>query len=427
MIFSRNRSAQWIAAVLVCLFAVFGAGCRGKKYENPITKDTEQPDKVLFDKAVKDIERGRYEVARLTLNTLMNTYDTSEFLAKSKLAIADSWMREGGTHAFAQAEAEYKDFILFYPTLEESAEAQMKVCDIHYKQMEKPDRDPTHVMRAEEECRTLLTNFPNSRYAPEAAQRLRDIQEVSSEGEFRVGAFYHHKGSFPAAANRLQTVTDHYPLYSGSDQALWLSGDSYSHMGPRFKQKSVSSYQKIVRDYPLSPLVDQAKDKLKEMEAEIPEPDPVAYARMKYELENQAKKGMMGKAWAPFSKDPDVTAAAKSGQPAMTTLRPSIPASVPVPAGAQGGVNDITISTNPTGGTSQLDTQPDARATQPAAAGSAPAATPQAAPPAANPNEMIPTNHQMPVQKKGKQKKAPKQDKKKAEAATTPAAPEEKK
>lgn len=420
MIFSRNRSAQWLAAVLVCLFALVGAGCRGKKYENPITKDTEQPDKVLFDKAVKDIEKGRYEVARLTLNTLMNTYDTSEFLAKSKLAIADSWMREGGSHAYAQAEAEYKDFILFYPTMEESAEAQMKICDIHYKQMEKPDRDPSHVLRAEEECRLLLTNFPNSRYAPAAAQRLRDIQEVSSEGEFRVGAFYHHKGSFPAAANRLQTVTDHYPLYSGSDQALWLAGDSYSHMGARFKQKSVASYQKIVRDYPLSPLVDQAKDKLKEMEAEIPEPDPVAYARMKYELENRTKKGMLGRAWAPFSKDPDVTVAAKSGQPTMTTLRPSIPASVPVPAGQQAGSTDVTISTDPASATA-LDTNPDARASQQPQQqqnGSAqqPAADPRSTvqPAAANPYEGIPTNHQAPPQKQGKQKKS-KQDKKKTD------------
>src|SRR5450631_3539864 len=116
-------------------------GFRRKKYENPITKDTQQPDKVLFDKAIADIEHGRYEVARLTLNTMINTYDTSEYLAKAKLAVADSWYREGGTHGLAQAEAEYKDFILFYPQMEESAESQWKVCQIHYKQMDKADRD----------------------------------------------------------------------------------------------------------------------------------------------------------------------------------------------------------------------------------------------------------------------------------------------
>ena len=121
MKFHRN----WILQLLVILLAAsLLTGCfRRRKYENPITKNTQQPDKVLFDKAINDIERGRYEIARLTLNTLMNTYDQSEFLAKAKLAVADSWFREGGTHALAQAEAEYKDFILFYPTLEEAAEA----------------------------------------------------------------------------------------------------------------------------------------------------------------------------------------------------------------------------------------------------------------------------------------------------------------
>ena len=75
---------------LVLILTTSGGILRKKKYENPITKDTQQPDKVLFDKAIHDIEKGRFEVARLTLNTLINTYDTSEFLAKSKLAIADS-------------------------------------------------------------------------------------------------------------------------------------------------------------------------------------------------------------------------------------------------------------------------------------------------------------------------------------------------
>src|SRR5450759_1791506 len=127
---ARNaiRSTAVVLAVAVLLG---GCGIRRKKYENPITKNTQQPDKVLFDKAINDIERGRYEVARLTLNTLINTYDTSEFLAKAKLAIADSWFREGGGHALAQAEAEYKDFILFYPTMEEAAESQYKICQIH--------------------------------------------------------------------------------------------------------------------------------------------------------------------------------------------------------------------------------------------------------------------------------------------------------
>ena len=176
------------------------ASCIHKKYETPIAKNTQQPDKVLFDQAMHDIEHGRYEVARISLQTLMNTYESSEYLAKAKLAIADSWYREGGANGMAQAEAEYKDFILFYPSMEESAEAQNRVCEIHYKQMDKSDRDWTQTVRAQDECKQVLIQFPNSKFAPQAAQRVREIQESLAAHEFVVGNFYWKREMNPAAA-----------------------------------------------------------------------------------------------------------------------------------------------------------------------------------------------------------------------------------
>src|SRR5215470_1965537 len=99
---------KWLyrSGLAAAALTLVSCGFKHAKYDNPITKDTQQPDKILFDKAIKDIEKGRYEVARLTLNTLINTYDTSEYLAKAKLAVADSWYREGGSRGLAQAEAE---------------------------------------------------------------------------------------------------------------------------------------------------------------------------------------------------------------------------------------------------------------------------------------------------------------------------------
>jgi outer membrane protein assembly factor BamD len=408
-------SKKWMrfATLLAVLALLTSCGFRRKKYENPITKDTQQPDKVLFDKAIRDLEKGRYEVARLTLQTLMNTYDTSEYLAKAKLAYADSWFREGGSHGLAQAEAEYKDFILFYPTLEESAEAQEKVCMIHYRQMEKADRDPQHALRAEDECRNVLVQFPNSKFAPRAQQLLRNVQEVIAEGEFRRGVFYHDKGSHPAAAHRLQDLAAQYPLYSRADEANWLLGDSYSKMGARFRPQAGAAYAKIVREYPLSPFVEDAKKRLTAMEMPVPEADPVAYNRMKYELENREKPGITSQAFGVLKRGPDVRAAAKSGEPAMTSLRPSIPVSVPVPADAAAGfTGDVTATTVQDSTT--LDTKPDARGPRPtpgsegapaaqdgtAAQGAAPAqpttdvtgsATPAAT--AADPNAPPPQNH----------------------------------
>jgi outer membrane protein assembly factor BamD len=409
-----NRT--WLVRVTIALVVgtlLTSCGFRRKKYENPITTDTQQPDKILFDKAVKDIERGRYEVARLTLNTLINTYDTSEYLAKAKLAIADSWFREGGSHGLAQAEAEYKDFILFYPAMEEASESQYRICDIHYRQMEKPDRDTNHALRAELECRQLLVQFPNTKYAPMAEQRLRNIQEVLAEGEMRVASFYHNKGSHPAAVNRFKVV-DQYPLYSAADEALWLQGDSYTRMGPRFREKAGESYARIVRDYPLSAYADNAKRRLTEMEMEIPEADPVALNRMRYELENQNKPGVMSHAFGIFRRGPDTRMAAKSGTPAMEPMRPPIPESVPSPTAAEGFTGDVTVApvTDPTA----LDTQPDARQAAPAGQGGGNGQVQPGTTPAQQP---LPANQQ--PRQKQKQEKPKKGDKKESSAKEVPA------
>ncbi|MGA2600841.1 MAG: outer membrane protein assembly factor BamD [Bryobacteraceae bacterium] len=411
-------------AILLTLAALLSScGFKRHKYDNPISKDTKQPDKVLYDKAVNDIEHGRYEVARITLNTLINTYDQSEFLAKAKLAIADSWFREGGLHGFAQAEAEYKDFILFYPTMEEAAESQMKICQIHYKQMDKSDRDTLQAVRAEDECRQLLVQFPNSKFVPEVQQLLRNIQESLGEGEYEVGYFYHHKGSNPAAANRLQRLVDQYPLYSKADLALMDLGDSYSKMGSRFRAKSGEAYARLVREYPLSPYADEAKKRLKEMELPVPEPDPAAVARMQYDQAHRPKLSLIGKSSGFLKRGPDVSAAAKTGNPTMTTMNPTVPASVPIPAGATGFSGDVTASQ--VTGTSALDTQPDARTAPPAAGSPAEGATPAAPTPAAaatpseaKPNEPLPQNANYTAKKKKKNKK---QTQPPAAAATPPA------
>ena len=73
----------------------------------------------------------------------------------------------------------------------EAAEAQLKIANIHYQQMEKPDRDYTHAMRAEEEYRQLILQYPdNKKVVEEGKQRLLEVQEVIAEREFRVGRFY---------------------------------------------------------------------------------------------------------------------------------------------------------------------------------------------------------------------------------------------
>src|SRR6201997_3552218 len=186
--FSRKFAAAALAVVFMAGVSALAKERPPKKKKNqdltanPLANvKSKQPDKELFDKAMNALKKGRYDVARLDLQTMLNTYPDSEYRMRAKLAVGDSWFKEGGTAALTQAESEYKDFITFFPDAPEAAEAQMKVGDIYYQQMEKPDRDYNNAQDAEKEYRTMIQMYPDSTLLPRARQKLRDVQEVLAE------------------------------------------------------------------------------------------------------------------------------------------------------------------------------------------------------------------------------------------------------
>lgn len=293
---------------------------RKKKVNKSTSADNQAaPDKVLYDRALEDIKHGRHEIGRLNLQTLINTYPDSEYLAKAKLSIADSYYKEGGTANLTQAVQGYKDFIVFFPFLPEAAYAQMQVAMTQFKQMDKPDRDRLHAREAEAEFQTFLQKYPNDPLRPKAEQHLREVQEVLAEGDFRIGYFYFVKGDRRAAAGRLLTVTSRYPLYSHSDRALWMLADIFE----KSEKKEIAGryYARIVRDYPLSSLVGDAKARLTQLKAPVPQADPKAVAWMTAEQNApRPKTSLFLKPVGMFRGGPtgEVRAAARHGEPNLT-------------------------------------------------------------------------------------------------------------
>ena len=282
-------------------------------------ENTAEPDKILYDKAMDDIKHGRQEVGRLNMQTLINTYPDSEYLAKAKLAIADSYYKEGGKANMTQAIQAYKDFIVFFPFMtQEAAYAQLQVAMAHYRQMEKPDRDRTESRAAEDEFQTYLQKYPNDPLEGKAEQHLREVQEVLAEGDFRIGYYYFVKGDKKAAESRLRVVTNRYPLYSKADRALWMLGNIWE--GTEKREFAANYYAQIVRNYPLSPLVPDAKSRLQAMKAPIPQPDPKAVAWMTAEQNApRLRKNMVGKSIGFFKTGPgqELQVASRVGKPTL--------------------------------------------------------------------------------------------------------------
>lgn len=370
---------RWACTSAIGFLMVTLSGCLffGHKKSAPIAPTTEtEPDKILFERGVAEIEKGHYDVGRLTLQTLINTYPDSEYLAKSKLQIADSFYKEGGTSGLVQAKAEYKDFITFFPNDPDAAEAQMKAAMTHYRQMEKPDRDGSQARDAEEEFKYMLAQYSKSQYAPEAQQKLREVQEVRAEGNYQVGRQYYLRHSYRAAIDRFKESIQKFPDYSGQDKTLYLLGQSYERSNN--DRAAADSYAKIVQYFPKSDYFDKAQAHLEEMNLPIPATDLKALALAEQEESNRVHKGLFGRAMGMFRKSPDVSMARTTPSP----LPPQGPlTAAKQPTGSEPG-------TGPEGISAEISVGPVTRTpstTKPAAA--AGSEDPNAPKPTATPNK----------------------------------------
>jgi len=350
---SKNVAAM---ALVALVFSGVSAQAREKKPKhkknqdlsaNPLANvDSKQPDKALFDKAMVALKKGKFDVARLDLQTMLNTYPDSEYRMRAKLAVGDTWFKEGGTAALAQAENEYKDFITFFPQAPEAAEAQMKVGDIYYQQMEKPDRDYNNAQNAEREYRTMINMFPDSSLIPRAKQKLRETQEVLAERETQIGLYYQAKENYTASIARLQTVVDTYPLYSKSDLALLAIGDCYAgeahtvQMAPGlpgavrerlrafYQDRAAAAYAKVITRYPMAPHVEDARDRLVAMNRAVPEPTAEAIAENDAEERSRQPIRFTDRTLGLVKHGPTVVEAVHVGDPSLEdpkrTLAPDI-------------------------------------------------------------------------------------------------------
>ncbi len=352
-----NRLTKKIIVVALALLVLgtISVLAKGKKPKhkkvdlsaNPLLGvKSKQPDKELFDKAMIAMKKSRFDVARLDLQTMLNTYPDSEFRMRAKLAVGDSWFKEGGTAALTQAEAEYKDFITFFPNAPEAAEAQMKVADIYYQQMEKPDRDYTNAQRAEQEYRAMINMFPDSSLVPRAKQKLRDVQEVLAERETQIGLYYGSRENFSASIARLETVVDTYPLYSKSDQALLGIGDAYAgeahaiQIAPKlpgaikermhaiYQDRAAEAYTKVITRYPMAPHVEDARDRLVAMNRPVPEPTQEAVAENDAEERSRQPLRFTDKTFDIIKHGPSTVQAVHVGEPSLDdpkrTLAPDV-------------------------------------------------------------------------------------------------------
>ncbi|MDB5849197.1 MAG: outer membrane protein assembly factor BamD [Rhodoferax sp.] len=93
------------------------------------------------------------------------------------------------------------------------------------------ERDQKAAKESFEAFKELTTRFPDSRYTPDARQRMTYIVNSLAQYEVHVARYYYSRGAYVAAINRAQTALTDYRDVPSLEEALYIVMKSYEALG----------------------------------------------------------------------------------------------------------------------------------------------------------------------------------------------------
>ncbi|MDH5481114.1 MAG: outer membrane protein assembly factor BamD [Nitrosomonas sp.] len=92
------------------------------------------------------------------------------------------------------------------------------------------ERDPKASRESFENFRELVVRYPESKYAPDARQRMAHLLNMVAMNEVHVARYYMKRKAYIAAANRAQYAVKEYPLTPAAEEALYIMMQAYQKL-----------------------------------------------------------------------------------------------------------------------------------------------------------------------------------------------------
>jgi outer membrane protein assembly factor BamD len=93
------------------------------------------------------------------------------------------------------------------------------------------ERDQKAAKESFESFKELISRFPESRYAPDASQRMTYIVNSLAQYEVHVARYYYGRAAYVAAINRAQIAITDYQGVPALEEALFIMFKSYDALG----------------------------------------------------------------------------------------------------------------------------------------------------------------------------------------------------
>ena len=221
-------------SVLVVVAALLLAGCAADLQDETVGWSAQR----LFGEAKDAMANKDWPRAIRYLEKLEARYPYGRFAQPAQLEIAYAHWKDSER---ASAIAAVDRFIKMYPNHANADYAWYLKGLINFNDQygffswltspDMSDRDPKSTRESFAAFREVVTRFPDSRYVPDAAARMRYLVNALASHEVHVARYYMKRGAYLAAANRAQYAIKSYPQAPATEEAVFVLVLAYDNLG----------------------------------------------------------------------------------------------------------------------------------------------------------------------------------------------------
>lgn len=231
-----------LSSITLLALSVNLVGCQtfknltGKKDVDTV-ETAEKSEQNYYNDAIAQIDKNRYNQAIEDLTNLRTFYPTGQY---AEQALLDMMYAQYASGKFEMAAASAEQFIRLYPSNPQVSYAyyvrgvaNMEGSSEGLKlfKLNQAERDTAYLRIAFANFQELINKYPNSPYAPDAAQRMTFIYNQFAESEMSAANWYIEREAYVAAVNRAKWVFQYYPLSESTPEAIAVLAYSHGKLG----------------------------------------------------------------------------------------------------------------------------------------------------------------------------------------------------
>jgi outer membrane protein assembly factor BamD len=200
----------------------------------------------LYQAGEQEMNKKNYVVARANFQKIVERHPQSSFAPRARFLVGEAYFREG---TFDKAIKELEGFMAFYPRHEIADLVQFRLAMSYYDQMKPVEQDQGLTIKAMDQFRKLVREYPDSRYASDALAKIDICRGRLAQKELWVAAYYlENENNAIAARQRLEGVLKDYPRSLIVPEALYRLADINAREGRT--EEAQQMFRRLANEYP---------------------------------------------------------------------------------------------------------------------------------------------------------------------------------